>query len=168
MPLQEMQIWEVIYFMSCYLASFPQYLIPLQHERTFFLHRSLTGLGSVSYTSDRLKWEYIQLLMLQLLQEESGWARNRYWDFYFIAAIRSSKLNSPFYSPLLGYEGDVLDLTRGGSCWKLGKNSLKEWWDIGTGCPGRWQSHCLFRCSRNVEIWHWGTWVSGHGGVGLG
>jgi len=53
---------------------------------------------------------------------------------------------------------------REGSSWILGKvSSLKEWWCIGMGCPGRWWSHCPWRCSRNVWMWHWGTWLSGHG-----
>jgi len=42
-----------------------------------------------------------------------------------------------------------------------------SWWGTGTGCPGRWWSHCPWRCSRNVEMWHWGTWFSGHNGGGL-
>jgi len=56
----------------------------------------------------------------------------------------------------------VLSCTRGGSGWILGKkNSLKEWLSIGTGCPQRWWGHCPWRCSRNVKMWHSGTWFSG-------
>ena len=44
----------------------------------------------------------------------------------------------------------------------------KEWWDIGTGCSGKWWSHCPWRCSRNMEKWHWGTWFSRHDADGLG
>ena len=36
---------------------------------------------------------------------------------------------------------------------------------IGTGCPGRWGSHCPWRCSRNADVWR--DVVSGHGGSGL-
>ena len=25
-------------------------------------------------------------------------------------------------------------------------------------CPGRWWSHCPWRCSRTVQVWHRGTW----------
>jgi len=33
----------------------------------------------------------------------------------------------------------------------LGKVSLlKEWSDIGIGCPGKWWSHHPWRCSKNV------------------
>jgi len=39
----------------------------------------------------------------------------------------------------------------GGSDWTLGKiSSLKEWSDIGTGCPGKWWSPCPWRCSKNM------------------
>ena len=38
---------------------------------------------------------------------------------------------------------------------------------IGTGCPGKWWSHCPWWCWTTVEIWHWGAWFSGHGGDGL-
>ena len=50
----------------------------------------------------------------------------------------------------IGWEGIALSCTRGGSGLVLGKTSQKEWWGIGTGCPGRWWSHCPWRCSRNV------------------
>jgi len=35
--------------------------------------------------------------------------------------------------------------------------SQKEWWRSGTGCAGRWWSHCPWRHSRTVQMWHWGT-----------
>ena len=61
-----------------------------------------------------------------------------------------------------------LKLHRGASSWILGRiYSQKEWWGIGTGCPGRWWSGHLQRYPRNVYMWHWGTWFSGHGGFGL-
>ena len=37
-------------------------------------------------------------------------------------------------------------------------SSQQEWWGTGAGCPGGWWSHCPWRCSRNVEMWQWGTW----------
>ena len=37
-------------------------------------------------------------------------------------------------------------------------------WGTGKDCPGRWWSQCPWRCSRNVKMWHWATWVSEHGG----
>lgn len=45
------------------------------------------------------------------------------------------------------------------SGWILGKTSLKEWLNIGTDCPWRWWSNCLWRYLRNMEIWHWVAWL---------
>jgi len=57
---------------------------------------------------------------------------------------------------------------RGGSDWILGRISLlKEWSGIGIGCRGRWWSHHPWRCSNNVQMWHFRIWFSRHGGVGL-
>jgi len=51
--------------------------------------------------------------------------------------------------------------------WILGKISLlKEWSGIGTGCPGRWLSYHPWRCSKNMQMCHFGTWFSRHGDVG--
>jgi len=56
---------------------------------------------------------------------------------------------------------------RGGSDWILAKISLlKEWSGIGTGCQGKWLSHHSLRCSKNLWMWHFGTWFSRHGGDG--
>jgi len=47
--------------------------------------------------------------------------------------------------------GNGLKLHPGGLDWILGKiSSLKEWSDIGTGCPGRWWSPHPRRCLKNV------------------
>lgn len=43
----------------------------------------------------------------------------------------------------------------------------REWLNIGTSCPGKCWNHCPWNCSRNLEMWYWGTWVNRHGGVGL-
>ena len=32
--------------------------------------------------------------------------------------------------------------------------------------PGRWWGHRPWRCSRGMEMWHCGTWIGKHGGVG--
>ena len=49
--------------------------------------------------------------------------------------------------------------------WILGKIYFpKVWSRIGTGCSGKRWSHCPWRCSRNVQVWQWGTWFSGHDG----
>jgi len=37
----------------------------------------------------------------------------------------------------------------------------------GTGCPGKWLSHQPWRCSKNISMWHFRTWFSRHGGVGV-
>jgi len=57
---------------------------------------------------------------------------------------------------------------RGGLDWILGKmSSLKEWSDIGTGCPGKQWIHHPWRCSKNVSMRHFGTWFSRRGGDGM-
>ena len=49
------------------------------------------------------------------------------------------------------------------SRWILGKNSSwMEWSGTDTGCPGRWWTHHHWRCSRNIEMWHWGPWLVGN------
>lgn len=37
-------------------------------------------------------------------------------------------------------------------------SSQKQWWGIRTGCPGRWWTHCPWRCSRRRYMWNWGIW----------
>ena len=50
--------------------------------------------------------------------------------------------------------------------WILGKaSSWKERSGTGTGCPGKWWSHHLWRCSRTVEMWHLETWLVGMAGM---
>jgi len=45
---------------------------------------------------------------------------------------------------------------RGGLDWILGKISLlKEWLDIGIGCPGRWLSYHPCRSSKHVDMALW-------------
>ena len=57
---------------------------------------------------------------------------------------------------------------RGGLDWILGKISLlKEWSGIGIGFPGRWLNHHPWRCLKNMQVWHFGTWFSTRGGDGL-
>jgi len=47
--------------------------------------------------------------------------------------------------------GNGLKLRQGRFRLDIGKNFLlKEWSDIGTGCPGKWWSHHPWRCSKNV------------------
>ena len=54
----------------------------------------------------------------------------------------------------------VSSCARGSSGWILGNiSSHKEQWGSGTGCRGRWWSHHPWRCSRNVCMWRWGTWL---------
>ena len=66
----------------------------------------------------------------------------------------------------IGKEVLVLSCARGGSRWILGEiASQKEWWGIGTGCPGGWWSHCPWRCSRKGQMWHWETWLVGMVGI---
>ena len=57
---------------------------------------------------------------------------------------------------------------RGGLDWTLGKISfLKEWSGIGTGCPGQWWSPHPWKGSKTMWMWHFRTWFSRHGGVGV-
>jgi len=63
---------------------------------------------------------------------------------------------------------DRMSCVRGYLDCTLGKISLlKEWSSIGPGCPGNWWTHHPWRCSKNLQTWHFGTWFSRHGGVGL-
>jgi len=45
---------------------------------------------------------------------------------------------------------------RGSHCIRGNISSQKELWCAGTGCPGRWWSHCPWRYSKTVWLWHWG------------
>ena len=57
---------------------------------------------------------------------------------------------------------------KGGLDWILGKISLlTEWSGVGPGCPGQWGSPHPWRGSKTMWMWHLGTWLSRHGGVGM-
>lgn len=43
-------------------------------------------------------------------------------------------------------------------------SSLKGLSNIAMGCPGRWWSHCPWRCSRKDCTWHSVPWSAGHSG----
>lgn len=50
----------------------------------------------------------------------------------------------------------------GDSGWISGTiSSLKEELSMGTDCPEKWLGHHSWKCSKNVWIWHLGTWFSG-------
>jgi len=81
------------------------------------------------------------------------------------------------YSSLTGGCGEVglrpataSGCTERGSGWILGKTYWKEWLGAGTDCSGGWK--CPWKCSRTMEMWHWGTRSVGNIGgrwmVGLG
>jgi len=85
-------------------------------------------------------------------------------DLLTFASIsqHSLLLGTLVWSTFLISEQETVALccTRGGSGWALGKiSSPAEWWCIGTGCAERWWSCCPWRCSRSVEMWHWGMWL---------
>ena len=64
--------------------------------------------------------------------------------------------------------GNGLKLHQGRFRLDIGKISLlKEWSDIGTGCPGQWGSPHPWRGSKNMWMWHFRTWFSRQGGVGV-
>ena len=80
-------------------------------------------------------------LWLSLLVQHTLHSRNTPWEI---------KVSSDI---LVGWEVRALSCTRGGSVWILGRiSSQKERWGSGTSCPGRWWSHCPWKCSRNMEI----------------
>mgnify|MGYP001855700443 CR=1 FL=1 len=67
---------------------------------------------------------------------------------------------------VIGQEGMASSWVRSSSDWRLGRISpQKEWWGSGTGCPRRCWSHRPWRCSGNVWMWHWGTWLMGLMGI---
>jgi len=81
--------------------------------------------------------------------------------------VRQALVSPPNYLAI-GREAMASSCVRGGLGWILGKISLqKERSGIGTGCPGRWWCHHPWRGSKNVQIWHFRTWFSRCGGVGL-
>ena len=63
-------------------------------------------------------------------------------------------------------------MAKGGSGWMFKKiYPMKQWWCIGTGCSGRWWSHCAGGVQEPWSLgteghgqWAWWRWV----GVGLG
>jgi len=56
---------------------------------------------------------------------------------------------------------------RGGLDWIFGKISLlKEWSDIGTGCPARWLSPHPWRSLKKMYTWSFKIWFSRYGVVG--
>jgi len=62
---------------------------------------------------------------------------------------------------VIGLQGTASSCAREGSDWMLGNaTSLKGWSGTGMGCPERWWSHWPWRCSRNIWMLCWGTWVS--------
>ena len=75
------------------------------------------------------------------------------------------------FSQITAIEQEALALScaRIGLGWISGKiSSPKVLLCSGPGCPGRWCSHCPWRCSRVVWMWHrghgqwaWWGWAGG-------
>ena len=64
--------------------------------------------------------------------------------------VRDSYLSSPMYLAA-GLEEMASSCARGDSGWMLGNTSFSRVWSgTGMGCPGRWWSHCPWRCSINI------------------
>ena len=52
---------------------------------------------------------------------------------------------------VIGLQGMASSCAGGDLGWTLGKaSSPKEWSGAGMGCPRKWWSHCLWRCSWNI------------------
>jgi len=68
---------------------------------------------------------------------------------------------------VLGQEVMALSCMRGGTGWILGAiPSQKEWWCIGTGCPGVVESPSMEVLKKRVNAAQ-RDMASGHGGDGL-
>jgi len=93
--------------------------------------------------------------------------RHRPWGTWSSVSRLSSEWRTCFAGSAQRLEA-ASSCVRGGPGWILGKISLlKEWSDIGPGCPGQWWSPHPWRGSKNMRMWHLGTWFSRHGGVGV-
>jgi len=112
------------------------------------------------------------LLMRCKRRQKAGtwtWGGAWGWTHPYSIGCRSSKVGVSLFFQVTRdrMRGNGLTLCQGRFRLNIRKNSeivVRQWHRL----PGRWRSHRPWRCSRNVEMWHWGTWLSGHGGDGLG
>ena len=91
-------------------------------------------------------------------------------SFYSYLKEGCSEVEVGLFSQItvIGWEGMALCCTWRGSSWLLWRiPSQKELSGTGMGCPWRQWSHHPWRCSRNIQMWRWGTWFSGHDVDGL-
>lgn len=52
--------------------------------------------------------------------------------------------------------------TKRGLGWVSGRtSSWKGWLGAGTGCPGKWWSHCPWKHIKDMGLWWLATWFSG-------
>ena len=92
---------------------------------------------------------------------------------YFASPLVSQQcVSAPSEGEFRWWSNPMSNRTRGNGfklCWERFRlnirkdSSLKEWCGIAAGSPGSWWNYCHWKCSRKGQMWHWGTWFSGHG-----
>jgi len=125
---------------------------------------SFTWDSFISVAFGVIFWYWVQYLMSNQLETEVAYTKknwhpitatlesvNRVWlEMSLIKSYSHIVLKHtyPFHTQA---NAIATHRVRGDLHWILRKISLlKEWSDIGTGCPGRWLSHHPWRCSKNM------------------
>ena len=141
-------------------------------EAIYLTHNSHKDIEALEHDQRAKNWWRVKSTSLM----SSSWEN---WDCFSLRKRRLREDLIALYTPYkevlaigevglfsrvraIGQEVMTLSCARWGSSWILEKiSSQKEWWSIGTGYPGRWWGDRPWRCSRNMEMWDWGTWLVG-------